>query len=121
MTTTEFGKIVRTARLQAGVKLSEMAEALDVSSAFLSGLETGRKKVSDDWTTKIAHYLRHDLKLPVPTLEAAAAVSNKSVSLDGLSPQHQMLVAGFARIKDFDEETEKRFHELLVAASKGEK
>jgi hypothetical protein len=30
-------------------------------------------------------------------LQPLADVSNKSVSLDGLSPQHQMMVAGFAR------------------------
>lgn len=121
MATTEFGKVVRIARLNAGVKLNEMAEALSVSPAFLSGMETGRKKISEDWVAKIAGYVRNELKTDAPNLEVAAAVTNKSVNLDGLSPQHQMLVAGFARIKELDEETEKRFHELLVAASKGEK
>jgi transcriptional regulator with XRE-family HTH domain len=121
MATTEFGKVVRMARIEAGVKLSEMADALEVSAAFLSGLETGRKKIPEDWLLKIGQYIRNDLHIAAPNLEVAAAVANKSVNLDGLSPQHQMLVAGFARIKDFDEETEKRFHELLVAASRGEK
>jgi ribosome-binding protein aMBF1 (putative translation factor) len=120
-TTTDFGKVVRMARIQAGVKLSEMADTLQVSAAFLSGLETGRKKISDEWINKIASYVRNELKVPAPDLEVAAAVSNKSVNLDGLSPQHQMLVAGFARMKNFDEETEVRFRELLLAASRGEK
>jgi transcriptional regulator with XRE-family HTH domain len=121
MSTTDFGKAVRMARIQAGVKLSRMADDLNVSAAFLSALETGRKKISDEWLAKIATYVRTELKVPVPDLEASAAVSNKSVSLDGLSPQHQMLVAGFARVKDFDEETEAKFRELLLAASKGNK
>lgn len=121
MATTEFGKVVRIARLNAGVKLNDMAEALDVSPAFLSGLETGRKKISDEWLEKITGYVRNVLKIEAPDLEVAAAVTNKSVNLDGLSPQHQMLVAGFARIRELDAETEKRFHELLVAASRGEK
>lgn len=123
MSTTEFGKVVRMARIEAGVKLSDMAEALDVSAAFLSGLETGRKKISEDWISKIATYVRDELKVAAPTLEIVAAVSNKSVNLDGLSPQHQMMVAGFARMKDFNfnEETERKFHDLLVAASRGEK
>jgi len=115
-TTTDFGKVVRMARIQAGVKLSEMADALEVSAAFLSGLETGRKKISDEWVAKIATYVRNDLGVAAPDLEAAASVSNGSVNLDGLSPQHQMLVAGFARMK-FDEETESKFRELLLAAS----
>jgi transcriptional regulator with XRE-family HTH domain len=108
------------ARIQASVKLSEMAEALEVTPAFLSGLETGRKRVSDEWLAKIATYIRNTLGQPVPDLEAKAAVANGTVSLDGLSPQHQMLVAGFARMKNFDEETEMKFRELLIAASRGE-
>jgi transcriptional regulator with XRE-family HTH domain len=119
-TTTDFGKVVRMARIQANVKLSEMAEVLDVSPAFLSNLETGRKRIPDDWVVKIANYLRNNLGLDVPDLEAKAAVSNGSVNLEGLSPQHQMLVAGFARVRNFDEVTEMKFRELLEAASRGE-
>jgi transcriptional regulator with XRE-family HTH domain len=120
MSITEFGKVVRMARIEGGVKLSEMATSLGVSAAFLSGMETGRKKISDEWIQKIASYVRGELNVEAATLEAAAAVSNKSVNIDGLSPQHQMLVAGFARIRDLDKETERRFHELLVAASRSE-
>jgi transcriptional regulator with XRE-family HTH domain len=108
------------ARIQASVKLSEMAAALDVSPAFLSSLETGRKRVSDEWVAKIASYLRNDLGVAAPDLETKAAVSNGSVNLEGLSPQHQMLVAGFARVRNFDEEIEMKFRELLEAASRGE-
>lgn len=119
-TTTDFGKVVRMARIQASVKLSDMAKALEVSPAFLSSLETGRKRVSEEWIGKIASYLRQELGQPVPDLETTAAVSNGSVNLEGLSPQHQMLVAGFARMRNFDEETEMKFRELLEAASRGE-
>jgi transcriptional regulator with XRE-family HTH domain len=108
------------ARIQASVKLSEMAVALDVSPAFLSSLETGRKRVSSEWVEKIGSYLRNDLGLAVPDLEAKADVSNGSVNLEGLSPQHQMLVAGFARVRKLDEETEMKFRELLEAAGRGE-
>ena len=115
-TATDFGKAVRMARIEAGVKLSEMASALDVTPAFLSSLETGRKKIPDGWISRIAQYVREVLKVEAAGLEEKAAVSNGMVSLDGLSPQHQMLVAGFARVKNLDEETEKMFRELLVAA-----
>lgn len=117
-TITDFGKVVRTARIQAGVNLSQMAEVLEVTPAFLSSMETGRKKISDEWLYKISAYIRDELRQPVPDIEVAASVSNGSVNLDGLTPQHQMLVAGFARTK-LDENTEARFRELLVAASKG--
>ena len=53
MKITEFGKAVRKARIDASVTLGDMAEALEVSPPFLSAMETGRKKISEDWVRKI--------------------------------------------------------------------
>lgn len=115
MKITEFGKAVRKARLDAEISLLQMASELNVSSAFLSGMETGRKKVTEDWVSKIkdffaAHYIT------VPNLAEAADVSNKSVSLEGLNPAHQMLIAGFARTSLSPEEME-NLKALLSAAN----
>lgn len=115
MKITEFGKVVRKARLDAEVSLLQMANDLDVSSAFLSGMETGRKKITDEWVGKIRSFfaLRN---IELPTLSEAADVSNKSVNLEGLSPAHQMLVAGFARTSLSQEEME-NLKALLEAAN----
>jgi len=84
------------ARLDADVTLSDMAAALDVTSAFLSALETGRKKIPLQLPEKVeAYFAQHGVH--TEKLQPLADVSNKSVSLDGLNPQHQMMVAGFAR------------------------
>lgn len=40
---TPFGRRLREMRAERGVTLAEMAEALGVSSAYLSALETGRR------------------------------------------------------------------------------
>ena len=50
---TPFGQIVRKKRIDKFLTLKEMADALGVSSAFLSAVEMGRKAIPDDWGLKI--------------------------------------------------------------------
>lgn len=114
MKITEFGKVVRKARLDAEVSLLQMANELDVSSAFLSGMETGRKKITDEWVGKIKTFFA-SRNIPLLNLSEAADITNKTVSLEGLSPAHQMLVAGFARTSLSQEELE-NLKALLAAA-----
>lgn len=113
MALTEFGKVVRKARIDVNESLGSMATALGVSSAFLSGIETGRKNIPETFVTKVQGYFK-DLGVLIPNLQQLADVSNQSVPLDGLSPQQQMLVAGFAR-SSVDAQTLKQIAELLEA------
>lgn len=111
MALTEFGKAVRMARIQIGETLLTMSGALNVSSSFLSGLETGSKKISKEWVNKINDYL-NEKGCSVPNLDELASVSNESVNLEGLSAQQKMLVAGFAK-SPFTKDQLTRFAELL--------
>lgn len=95
---TEFGKLVRKARIEIGTSMMKMAEDLGVSAAFLSSIETGRRSVPDQWIERIEHYFA-DRGHRIEGLGKAASISNKSVSLEGLSREHQTLVAGFARVQ----------------------
>lgn len=115
MKTTEFGKIVRKARVEAEISLLQMANELQVSSAFLSGMETGRKKITEEWVSKIEN-LFSKRGIYLSDLAVAADVSNQSVSLDGLNPTHQMLIAGFARTSLSSQEME-NLKTLLAAAN----
>jgi transcriptional regulator with XRE-family HTH domain len=115
MKITEFGKMVRKARLDAEVTLSKMANELDVTSAFLSGMETGRKRITNEWVGKIKAFFAVR-NIDLPNLQEAADVANKSVSLEGLSPAHQMLVAGFARTSLSPDDLE-NLKALLAAAN----
>ncbi|MEN6082795.1 helix-turn-helix transcriptional regulator [Chromobacterium piscinae] len=96
MAITEFGKSVKKARIDAGVSLSAMAESLGVSAAFLSGLEGGRKNISDEWVNKIHSYFQ-SRGVDIPNLRELADMSNQFVPLEGLLPEHQRLVTAFAR------------------------
>lgn len=94
----EFGKVVRKARIDAGVTMYQMAEELQTTASFLSAIETGRKKIPADWVGAIEKYF--SVKgFHLKSLGQLADISNKTVSLDGLTREHQMLVAGFARVQ----------------------
>jgi len=118
MALTDFGKAIRKARIDTGENLGTMADALNVTPAFLSGVETGRKKVPATMVQQVRDFFKAR-GVVLSGLEELAAVANKSVSLEGLSPQHQMLVAGFAR-SNLDADTLQKMTKLLSAADKGD-
>ncbi|ELB6473042.1 helix-turn-helix transcriptional regulator [Salmonella enterica] len=96
MALTEFGKAVRKARIDTDCTLLTMAQELGVTSAFLSGLETGSKKIPKKWVKEIHSFFK-SRGYELDNLQELADVSNQFVSLDGLSQNQQMLVAGFAK------------------------
>lgn len=110
MALTNFGKEVRKARIEADVTLSVMADALETTPSFLSAMEMGRKKIPQEWVGKIEGFFRE--QGIVIKLGELADIANKSVSLDGLSPAQQVLLAGFARV-NMDESMLAKFSELL--------
>ena len=103
MSITEYGLAVRRARLDCDVTLSEMARELKVTPGFLSAMETGRKKISEDWVAKVDDFFKNRGKI-IPNLKVSADVSNENTSLTGLDFDHQVLVAGFAQSKFTPEE-----------------
>jgi hypothetical protein len=116
---TEFGKAVRKARIDTGQTLLSMAGELETTASFLSAMETGRKKISSEWVTKIKSFF-NSKGLQVRGLSKLAAVANKSVPIAGLPLQHQLLVAGFAKSTFTAEElkTVAKFFEKINANRK---
>ena len=50
---TPFGKALRKLRLDLNISLKDMAAKLNVSSSFLSAVETGKKKIPQNFLEKI--------------------------------------------------------------------
>lgn len=106
---TPFGIALRKFRLDRGLRLLDLAEALGQSSAFVSAVETGRKPIP-------AHYVEDvvaALKLGEgegDELQRAADRTRSEVRVDRLSGQQRELVAAFARKVD---EMPAEFLELL--------
>jgi len=96
---TLFGKEIRKMRLDRGMILKVMAELLDVSPAFLSAVETGRKAIPSDFVSRIAIALNltPDLR---QRLQEAAELSAKEFRIpmaDDASDRDRCMVASFAR------------------------
>lgn len=112
MALTEFGKVVRKARIDADCTLLTMSNDLGTTPAYLSGLETGSKKISKKWVEKITNFFKTK-NIELDNLQELANVSNDNVPLDDLPEQQKMLIAGFARSSWRAEEL-KKFAELLA-------
>lgn len=97
MAITEFGKAVRKARIECGENLTTMAEALGATAGFLSGLETGRKKISSDWVKKIDGFFKSRGVSIHNLAELADEANGMTVFSDNLSFQQKLMVAGFAQ------------------------
>jgi transcriptional regulator with XRE-family HTH domain len=50
---TPFGKELRKVRIDRGLLLKDMADRLELSSAFMSAVETGRKEIPRDLLERI--------------------------------------------------------------------
>lgn len=120
MAITEFGKAVRKARIDANETLLSMAKAIGTSPAFLSGMETGRKKISIEWVEKITGFFKSK-NVETDDLQELAHISNDAIPVEGLPLQQQMMVAGFAKSAMTAEQL-KKFAELLkeIHLNKGE-
>lgn len=112
---TALGKALRKLRIDQGLLLKDMAEAIGVSSAFLSAVETGRKKVPGNFVDRIcdAYNLGFDERFE---LEEAVEKAQKEVSINlvGVSPESRGLALAFAkRFESLDQMETARLFAIL--------
>ena len=114
MKISEYGKLVRKGRIDAGVTMLDMALSIGVAPSYLSATEVGSKKISPNFLEKVEKFFA-TRGMTISGLHEAADVSNRSVSLEGLSTAQQFLVAGFARV-DMSQEKLEEFAQLLAGS-----
>lgn len=110
---TPFGRAVRNGRMEIGARLKDMADFLQVSSAYLSAVETGAKKLTDDLLDGVLSYFRQH-SLDVTPIQRAAYQSQEEVTLDlgNTSAETREVIAAFARrFPDMDDEKVRKFFE----------
>ena len=93
----------------------DMATSLGCSAAFLSAIETGRKKISKEYITKIANYFSLD-KHQLQELQNAADNSPVSVKMNLInsSCHDREIVAAFARkFSSLSEEEKNKIHNMF--------
>jgi transcriptional regulator with XRE-family HTH domain len=111
---TPFGKAVRKIRIDRGETLGDMADALGVSAAFLSSIETGKKNVPGELLEKlIAH-----CKLPKSEAQELRRLALESRSAITIKPEEKTreLAAAFAR--KFGELDRQQIEEILKVLNK---
>ena len=119
---TVLGKFLRKLRLEKGERLKDMADKLDVSSAFLSAVENGKKKMPDTWYEKLAN-LYELSKEKQNELKNAVIESGETIELaiKGIPTSNRELAISFARHFDtLDEETSAQIFNLLNQKDKEE-
>lgn len=107
MAVTRFGEVIRLARRNTNDTLMTMSEELGKSVAFISAIETGRSKIPLDFVEKIEVFFTKQGYVFEDDLKVLANIENKNVPLDGLTVQHQMMVAGFANSQLSNEQIQK--------------
>ena len=93
-----FGKFLRNLRMDAGELLLDMAGKLNVTPAFLSGVENGKRKIPSGWVDRISVIYQLDGKQKTD-LQNAFYETNESVEigLTQLRSTQKNLLFSFAR------------------------
>ena len=114
---TEFGKALRKIRIDRQQLLRDMADKLGVSSAYLSAVETGKRRIPQDWVSKIASIYSLSCEEQADLQSAADnSVFDVTISLENASEQKRNAVLSFARALDgLNDEDLKR----IMASMKG--
>lgn len=99
MPLTPFGIAVRKLRLDKAMRLLDLARLLNVSSAFLSAIETGRKPIPDGFVLKVSRAMEATTD-QLFALRKAADRTRQVVKIEKLPEDQRELVAAFARRLD---------------------
>ena len=118
-TLTRFGVALRKKRIERGETLVEMARDLEISPSFLSGIETGRKRVPAKLVERIIRLLDLDL-LEANDLRTAAEETGPEIriSLVNRDNEARQVAAMFAR--HFDSGRIKNLRGALEQIEKGD-
>ena len=78
---TDFGRFLRKIRIDCGEILKDMAEKLNVSAAYLSAVEMGKRNIPEQWVNKISELYALSVE-DKEKLNSAADNSAKSITLN---------------------------------------
>jgi transcriptional regulator with XRE-family HTH domain len=109
MMTTQLGKELKKLRIDLGMNLMGMSQLVGLSSAFLSAIETGRKRVPDNFLDLLAEKIpavandrkrfealinqaRNEVRMPLDnaTYEDAMLATALARRFGNLSPEEKM-------------------------------
>ena len=112
---TSIGKFLRKERIDHEEILKDMAEKLGVSSAFLSAVENGKKKMPEIWFEKLKSIYSFTAEQAEELQKAIIDTNNMvEIELKNASKINKDLAISFAREFDsLDDETSKQILKIL--------
>ena len=112
---TSVGKFLRKLRIDSGEILRDMAKKLNISSAFLSAVENGKKKVPDAWLPKLeAFYSLNPQQMEELRNAIVESANTVELNIQNASTANRQLAVSFARqFATLDEETAKKLFDIL--------
>lgn len=107
-----FGKFCRKLRIDNGELLYDMAKRFNVSSAFLSKVENGKRKPPREWRNIITHdYSLSECQIKELDDCIYEAMNSNSIDISNMQDDDKMMMLSFAR--KFDEIDKEKLRKLL--------
>lgn len=117
---SKFGEYARQLRINEGDSLRKMAIKLNISAAFLSAMEVGKKQIPIEYVEKIKNIYNLNEQQTIE-LENSILESNEKVlvALEDMNQHQKDVTLMFARkIKTADEDLLKKLKEALLDEDK---
>jgi transcriptional regulator with XRE-family HTH domain len=108
---TPFGLMIRRLRLERHEKLGDMANALGVSSAYLSAIEHGAKPINDSFVKKVFLYFDNEF-VTLEEWKRLAGDSQPQMKLD-LRANRQLKLAFGRSIDSLTEDAKQHLLDIL--------
>jgi transcriptional regulator with XRE-family HTH domain len=110
---TLLGKVLRKLRIDKNMLLADMAKKLNVSSAYLSSIELGKREIPQNFEDNIcqSHIFTHH---EIQTIKNAIDDTRKSFTISPINHNVRGIVAGFARnANDLSEEQIQKMFKII--------
>lgn len=112
---TEFGKEVRKIRIDREMSLKQMADTLGVPSSYLSAVEKGRRKLTQEFVERVIDALRPNLGEELAIRDAAVeSMEAIPLNISSMGSEAKKTAAVFARrLNSMSPEELERMREIM--------
>lgn len=122
MKLTPFGEAARILRMKCDMPLKALAEAMGISSAHLSAIEYGEKRLNEKHIKLVLDFFKERVTSEqLRDLRSAAEKSMDLVNTTDLAPDARGLVAAFARRLQQGEPPTEEIMQWINEQAKGDK
>lgn len=113
--TTAFGKILRIIRVEHDEYLKDMAAKLNITSAYLSSIENGKRNIPDGIIEKLEEIYSLPAEMKEKLAKAIYQTQNKiEISIGNMPSDRQHMAWAFARkFHELDDKQIEEFRKIL--------